>query len=196
MSENGNDLIPAAADDILRIRIFGEPVLRRSTKSVDNLDQEIMDLISKMLQTMYQAPGVGLAAPQVGVSFKLCVLDVGEGSLTLINPEIVEFSDDTFVFEEGCLSFPEITAEVIRPATVRLKADTLLSNGKVHEDGPFEKDFDGLLARVIQHEIDHLNGKLFVDHLSPGLRLSLEGKLKKLKKQSKKLMKESKKTSR
>lgn len=184
---------PPDSDEVFRIRIFGEPVLRRTTRPVEELNDEIFELIHKMLLTMYQAPGVGLAAPQVGESLRLCVIDVGEGSLAFINPEVVAHSEELVSFEEGCLSFPELNADVFRPETVTVKADALLEKGEINKDGPFEQDFDGLLARVLQHEIDHLDGRLFVDRVTPGVRRSLDSALKKFKKQSKQYVKEDRK---
>ena len=181
------------SDEVYRIRIFGEPVLRRTTRPVEELNDGILKLIQKMLITMYRAPGVGLAAPQVGESWRVCVIDVGEGSLAFINPVIVSHSEELVSFEEGCLSFPDLNADVVRPEAVTVKADALLEQGEISKDGPFEQEYGGLLARVLQHEIDHLDGRLFVDRVTPGVRRSLDSALKKFKKQSKQYVKEDRK---
>jgi peptide deformylase len=133
-----------------------------------------------MLETMYAAPGVGLAAVQVGVPRRLLVLDVSEDEeerqpLCFVNPEIVWASEETLPYEEGCLSVPEIYDEVERPAKVRVRY--------LNYDGePIEEDAEGLYAVCVQHEIDHLNGVLFIDHLS---RLKREQAVKKVKKAAK-----------
>jgi peptide deformylase len=125
-----------------------------------------------MIQTMYKAPGIGLAAPQIGISLRLVVYDAGNGAVVLINPEIVSWSEQTAAYEEGCLSVPDITAEIIRPATIKFRAYGL--------DGyKFEKEASGLEARVVQHECDHLFGTLFIDRLQDKDRLLIEKQLKK-----------------
>ncbi len=132
-----------------------------------------------MLETMYAAPGIGLAAVQAGVLKRLVVLDVAddgeEGNpMTLINPEILKFGNDTRVHEEGCLSIPDFRLDIERPATITV--------GYIDRDGkPREMEADGLLATAIQHEIDHLNGKLIIDFLS---RLKRDMVVKRFKKQS------------
>ena len=140
------------------------PVLRKKAKPVVAFDASLKTLIADMFETMYDAPGVGLAAPQVGVSLRLAVMDCAreEGvkeQLVLINPEISELEDKQEM-EEGCLSIPEMKDKVNR--FNRLKLSALDAEGK-----PYELHAEGLLAQAIQHEIDHLDGKLYVDYLSP-----------------------------
>jgi peptide deformylase len=138
--------------------------LRLISKPVEAITPEIRALADDMLETMYEAPGIGLAAIQVAVPVRLITMDLSkkEGEKeprVFINPEILSSSEDLSVYEEGCLSIPEYYEEVERPATVRVRFMDL--DGKVHEE-----DADGLYATCIQHEIDHLNGVLFVDYLS------------------------------
>ena len=147
---------------LLPILRYPDPRLYKTAAPVAVVDDRIRTLVRDMAETMYAAPGVGLAATQVDVHERVIVIDVSENSdnlLVLINPEIVSKSDDTQIFEEGCLSVPEIYDEVERPAEIRVRA--------LDEQGePFEFDADGLLAVCVQHEIDHLNGKVFVEYLS------------------------------
>ncbi|MFW5680300.1 MAG: peptide deformylase, partial [Pseudomonadota bacterium] len=155
-----------------------QPVLSTPTTPVEAVDDTVRQLLDRMLATMYAAPGIGLAAPQVGVGKRVCVVDVSEkeapkAPLFLVNPTILETSDARSVAEEGCLSLPEIYADVERPAAVRV--------GYLDRDGePRELEAEGLLARCLQHEIDHLDGVLFVDHLSLLKRRMLMRKLAKL----------------
>ena len=144
---------------LLPIRVLGDPVLREETKPVTVITEELRRLIDDMFETMYAARGIGLAAPQVGRSERLCVIDVDEEPMVLINPEILESSRATEKAEEGCLSIPDIYGDVERPAAVRLRAMD-------REGNVFERDAEGLLARCIQHEIDHLHGKMFIDYMS------------------------------
>ena len=139
-----------------RLRAVADPIIE--------VDDEIKTLAKDMLDTMYDAPGIGLAAIQIGVPRRLLVLDVskeedGKEPLVFINPEVVRFSDDRSVYEEGCLSIPDYYAEVERPASI--------SVNYVDRDGKAQTiDADGLLATCLQHEIDHLNGLLFIDYIS------------------------------
>ena len=152
------------ADDRLRILIAPDPVLRRHARAVADADAEaVRALIPRMFSAMYAAPGIGLAAPQVGVSLRLAVIDLQRDDrptpLVLVNPEIVAASAETEVHEEGCLSLPGQYADVTRPAVVTVRY--------IDEAGARQQVVaDGLLGRCIQHEIDHLDGRLFVDHLS------------------------------
>ncbi|QXM24374.1 peptide deformylase [Elioraea tepida] len=153
-----------AAEEPLRILIAPDPVLRRTARPVTEADAEtVRALIPRMLATMYAAPGIGLAAPQVGVSLRLAVIDLqAEGRRTpmvLINPELVAASAETEQREEGCLSLPGQYADVVRPRAVTVRY--LDESGARREVAA-----EGLLARCLQHEIDHLDGILFVDHLS------------------------------
>jgi peptide deformylase len=166
---------------------YGSKVLRQKTEPVKEVTDELQDLAEDMLDTMYDAPGVGLAAPQVGQSVRLMVVDVNNdddeldenlGPHIFFNPEITETSGE-YIYEEGCLSFPGIYVKVTRPEFITVKA--LDINGE-----PFElKNVDGLLARCILHEMDHLNGILFVDKIPATDKLLLSSKLKKLSKQTK-----------
>ncbi|PID60166.1 MAG: peptide deformylase [Gammaproteobacteria bacterium] len=146
---------------VLDILYFPTPELRRTAAAVENVNGQVATLIDSMFETMYSARGIGLAATQVNVHERVIVVDVsdaGDQPLALVNPELVEThgSQET---QEGCLSIPGFYEKVKRPSEVRVAA--------VDRDGnPFEVDADGLLAVCLQHEIDHLNGKLFVDHLS------------------------------
>jgi peptide deformylase len=151
---------------VLPIRIYPDPVLRVRCPAVETFDDELEMLTRDMVETMHAAPGVGLAAPQVGIELRVAVVDtsVGEDARELhilINPEILD-DNGRDTDEEGCLSIPDITDKVTRPESIRVKAQGL--------DGePYEFEAEGLTARVVCHEVDHLNGVLFVDHLS-GLR--------------------------
>jgi peptide deformylase len=144
---------------LLALRVLGDPILREETKAVTVVTDEIRRLIDDMFQTMYAAKGIGLAAPQVGRSERLCVIDVDDDAMVLINPEVLETSRGTEKAEEGCLSIPDIYGDVERPAKVRVRA--MDRDGNV-----FEREAEGLLARCIQHEIDHLHGKMFIDYMS------------------------------
>jgi len=158
-----------------------DPRLKAKGKDVAKVDGEIRTLIDDMLETMYAADGVGLAAIQIGVPLNVVVIDIAqkEGKnepQAFINPKIVWASDETAVYEEGCLSVPDIWEEVKRHAAIR--AEYLDRDGK-----PQTLEADGFLADCLQHEIDHLNGKLFIDHLSRLKRAMALKKLEKVKKQ-------------
>jgi peptide deformylase len=160
--------------------ILPDPLLRQVSKPIEQIDTEIQRLADDMLETMYDAPGIGLAAIQIGVPRRMLVIDVArEGEektpLVFINPEIVASSDERSVYEEGCLSIPDYYAEVERPARVTVKH--LDRNGKEQLT-----EADGLLATCVQHEIDHLNGVLFIDYIS---RLKREMVIKKFTKAAK-----------
>ncbi|GMV48167.1 MAG: peptide deformylase [Pseudomonadota bacterium] len=147
---------------VLNILRYPDPRLHRVAEPVREVDDGIRQLVRDMAETMYAAPGIGLAATQVDVHLRVIVIDVSEARDQLrvfINPEIVERSDDTKVYEEGCLSVPGIYDEVERPDRVTVRA--LDENGQ-----PFTLQADGLLAVCVQHEIDHLNGRVFVQYLS------------------------------
>jgi peptide deformylase len=144
--------------------ILPDPILRQASKPIETVNGEVKKLAADMLETMYDAPGIGLAAIQIGVPRRMLVLDVSkEGDdktpLVFINPEIVSSSDERSVYEEGCLSIPDYYAEVERPAKIKVR----------HLDAEGREQMteaDGLLATCLQHEIDHLNGILFIDHIS------------------------------
>jgi peptide deformylase len=157
--------------DILR---FPDPRLRNRAKPVEAVDATIAALVDNMFETMYQAPGIGLAATQVNVAKRVVVIDISDDNnqpLCLINPEILQ-AEGSEVMDEGCLSVPGVFDSVTRAERVRVRA--LNRNGE-----PFEMDADGLLAVCIQHEIDHLDGKLFVDYLSNLKRQRIRKKLEK-----------------
>ncbi len=164
------------------ILIHPDPRLKKVAAPVPDLSDQLRQLADDMLETMYDAPGIGLAAPQVGVGNRLIVLDCvkEEGApprpLAMFNPEVVASSDETSVYEEGCLSIPETYADVTRPAEVTVRWMDCDGN-------PAEETFDGLWAVCVQHEIDHLNGKLFIDYLSPLKRQLITRKMVKLKRE-------------
>lgn len=165
------------------ILIVPDPRLKKECEPVTEVNDEIRDLLDDMLETMYAAPGIGLAAPQIGVMKRVVVMDVSDDKdkpepMKLINPEIIWESEDTSVYQEGCLSIPEQYADVERPAEVGVRY--VDENGKEHEI-----EADGLLATCIQHEIDHLDGVLFTDYLSALKRNMMIKKVQKLQKTKK-----------
>ena len=168
---------------ILNILTYPDPELKKISEPVEKIDDAITTLIDDMFETMYDAPGIGLAAPQVGVLKRVIVLDIGErdgeqgAPLALINPEIISSTGET-TFEEGCLSVPEFTADVVRAEKVKIK-------GMNRKGEPIEIEADGLLAIALQHEIDHLDGILFVDRLGSVKRDIFKRKFKKALKQQK-----------
>ncbi|MBB3946753.1 peptide deformylase [Rhizobium skierniewicense] len=144
--------------------ILPDPLLRQQSKPIEQVDAEITRLADDMLDTMYDAPGIGLAAIQIGVPRRMLVIDISRededrNPVVFINPEILKVSDDVSAYEEGCLSIPDYYAEVERPAS--------LTVGYIDRDGKKQTvEADGLLATCLQHEMDHLNGVLFIDHIS------------------------------
>ncbi len=161
---------------IRKIRTVGDPVLNQVARKVEKIDQEIRDLARDMIETMHDAPGVGLAAPQVNVSCRLITVDLSIGKnkeelIVLVNPEVVEKAG-SIVAEEGCLSVPGISEKVSRPAKIKVKGLDLEGEEKVYEA-------EELLARAFCHEIDHLEGKLFIDRLSPLKKQLVKRKLRK-----------------
>jgi peptide deformylase len=149
------------------IREYGDDVLRKKSKKVTVFNERLKLLISDMIETMTNAEGVGLAAPQVGILKKVIVIDVGEGAFALINPEIVS-QEGEVIEAEGCLSIPGVYGEVPRPAKIKVKAQDVRGM-------PIEVEGEGLLARALSHEIDHLDGKLFVDKAIKILKPDSEG---------------------
>lgn len=139
------------------IRVFGDPVLKQRAAEVQEVDGALVRLAEDMVETMYAAPGVGLAAPQVGVQKRLFVYDVGDGPRVIVNPRIDE-TDGEWVFEEGCLSVPGLAWEIVRPKQVHLVGHDLDGN-------EVSIEADEYLARVFQHELDHLDGTLLLDRL-------------------------------
>ncbi|MGQ3488402.1 peptide deformylase [Roseovarius pacificus] len=164
------------------ILIHPDPRLKKVCAPVPDLSDQLRALADDMLETMYDAPGIGLAAPQIGVLDRLIVMDCVKDEnepprpLVMFNPEIVAASDETNVYEEGCLSIPEQYAEVKRPRVVDVRW--------IDRDGNEQSEtFDGLWATCVQHEIDHLNGKLFIDYLGPMKRQMITRKMQKLKRE-------------
>ncbi len=158
---------------VLTVRTYGDPILRRRAEPVGEVTPEIRAILRDMIDTMYREVGVGLAAPQVGISLRLMVVDdeKGRGPRALVNPEIVD-QGGRVVAEEGCLSIPGIFAPVARAEWVRLEAQD-------EEGQPVTVETKGLYARVIQHEMDHLDGVLFVDRLDPVRRDRIKRAIKK-----------------
>lgn len=151
---------------ILPIVCHPDPVLRKIAASVTDITDDIVKLTDDMLQTMLAAPGIGLAAPQVGVLKRIVVMDIGgrdglaSNPLRLINPEVIAFGDEETELEEGCLSLPDLHCQVWRPNEVTVRYVDLQGKEQIIQA-------DGLMAKCLQHEIDHLNGKLIFDYLSP-----------------------------
>ena len=161
---------------------YGAPSLRETSKPVEKFDDGLEKLAGDMFETLYAAPGVGLAAPQVGANIRMFVIDITGGKepdnrIALCNPRIVA-SEGTQDGEEGCLSVPELLERVTRPMKVSVEAQNIKGE-------PFVFEGEGLLARAICHELDHLDGVMFVDHLSPLKRAIIRGKIKKLVKAGK-----------
>ncbi|TNF22526.1 MAG: peptide deformylase [Rhodobacteraceae bacterium] len=164
------------------ILIHPDPRLKKICAPVADLSDELRLLADDMLETMYAAPGIGLAAPQVGVLDRLIVLDCEKDEtappkpMVMFNPEVTAASDETNTYEEGCLSIPEQYADVTRPAGVQVRW--------LDRDGALqEQEFGGLWATCVQHEIDHLDGKLFIDYLTPLKRQLITRKMQKLKRE-------------
>ena len=175
------------------IHSYGDPVLREKAVDIGEIDDTIRELARDMLETMHARSGIGLAAQQVGETLSMCVVDLPaeldtdeDGApdnpdtvmpMTLINPVILQSGKDTSTREEGCLSFPDIMGNIVRPWSVTVRYKDL--EGTEHQ-----KKFHGMLARVLQHEIDHLNGVLFIDRMSHVKRLALKGRLKRLRRET------------
>jgi peptide deformylase len=185
----------------LSILQYGDPILRAKGERIERIDNRVRELAQNMIETMHAANGVGLAAPQVGESIQLTVVDVSQVEdrpttmklngetvdpktampLVLVNPQI-DLGSETETGIEGCLSFPEITGDIERATSVTTRAQNL--------DGePIEIEATGFLARAIQHEVDHLNGILFIDRMSSAAKTSLSSKLKRLQKETQRGMK-------
>jgi peptide deformylase len=163
---------------VLKILTYPDPKLRKKSSPVEKIDASVEKLLNDMAETMYHAPGIGLAAPQIGLNLRVCVIDISprdensEGLIELINPLIIS-AEGVQVEEEGCLSIPGFVSEVKRKA--RVKVSALNREGK-----PFEMEGTGLLARALQHEIDHLDGVLFIDRLTRLKRELLKKKIEKV----------------
>ncbi len=164
-----------------RIVIYGEAVLREVSEAVDEINQQVKDLVSDLVDTLKKAKGLGLSAVQIGVLKRVFIVDLSAVDLTetlrvFINPEILETNGEAEM-EEGCLSFPGIYQKIVRPAVVKVKATDL-------EGREFVLETTGMAARAILHEYDHLEGKLYVERMTPLTRTLLKGRLKKLAKSS------------
>lgn len=163
---------------LYEIQTYGKEVLRTETKEIPQIDDDLRTIVANMFETMYAAEGIGLAAPQVGKSIRLFVIDLSpideeESKRVFVNPRIISFGDDKDEYEEGCLSIPTIREIVTRPTTIRITYQDM-------EGKHYDEEIDGFLARVIQHEYDHLEKTLFVDHLSSLKRSLLKKTLKKI----------------
>lgn len=165
---------------VLPILTAPNPILKSKAKRVESVDDRILSLMNDMLETMYKAPGIGLAAPQIGVLERVIVMDLGKteedrSPIRMVNPQIIWASDEDNTYEEGCLSVPEHYSNVVRPAEVKVR---------YHDETGQQKEVHaaGLLATVVQHEMDHLDGILFIDHISSLKRNMILRKLLKAKK--------------
>ncbi|MBN2414431.1 peptide deformylase [bacterium] len=156
---------------------YPDPVLRQQAEPVDEIDDEIRRLADEMSDVMYNDDGVGLAANQVGETKRIIVFDAGEGFHCLINPEITPVEDETEVREEGCLSLPGVQVNVERYKRIKVEALDLAG-------APFSDTLEGLAARAVQHEVDHLNGIMIIDHASSLQRRMMRSKLRKLEKEA------------
>ena len=162
------------------VTVYGDPLLRKKAKPVDKDYEGLKEIIENMWETMYYSDGVGLAAPQVGLSIRIFIVDASSGAdeepelegfkKVFINPEIIETSGEEWIMNEGCLSLPEIREDVERPDVVRIKYFD--ENFEKHEE-----EYKGFAGRIIQHEYDHLDGILFIDYLSPLKKRLLKSKL-------------------
>ena len=162
--------------DNFEIIKYGCKILRKTSVTIEEIDLELVTFVEKMATTMYAIDhGVGLAAPQVGVNKRVVIIDFGKGLTVYINPEIVSSSTLTSIEEEGCLSLPEINALVERSVSVEVRYFDL-------EGNVIEEELEEFAARAFQHELDHLDGILFIDRVKPALLVPLSGKLKEIKK--------------
>jgi len=168
---------------VYEIRTYGDEALREDALKVEDINEEIVALVDSLVETMKDAGGVGLAAPQIGANKRIFVIDVEDGIVRkVINPEFLEYSDEIVEHEEGCLSIPGVYKKVKRPATVKVK----YTNEKGEE---VIEEAEGLLSRAFQHENDHLNATLFVDRISPVAKRMVSKKLQMLKKETLKKIK-------
>ena len=163
---------------LLKIYTYGDPVLRQTANPVGKNDPSIRALVENMFETMYAAEGIGLAATQVGAALRLFIIDLSpldesEGKRIFLNPQLVEFSEEKDTHEEGCLSIPTVREEVVRPTGIRIQYEDL--DRKLHDE-----NIDTFLAKVIQHEYDHLEGILFIDKISAIKRSLLKKTLKRI----------------
>jgi len=168
----------------MKLRFYGDPVLRQKSEKIIEFNDELHNIIEEMATIMYKEDGAGLAGPQVGLNKQIFIEDdsSGTGWKAFINPEITYFSEETDVAEEGCLSIPDIFENVERSKTIRLTYQTV--DGAIHKE-----EISGYLARIIQHETDHLNGVLFIDHISMIKRRLLKKRLDAIKEKAKEVYK-------
>ncbi|MCB2199008.1 peptide deformylase [bacterium] len=164
----------------MKIRIYGDPVLREPAEDVTEFGSKLEDLAGQMVQAMIEADGIGLAAPQVGLSLRFLVVGLPTGEdatrrrvFAMANPEIIDEGDEMIIMEEGCLSIPGISEEVERPEKITIRFQNLKGE-------TVEMEANDILARVVQHEMDHLDGVLFTDRISPLKKTMLRGRLKRL----------------
>ena len=165
---------------IKKILMYPDPRLLKQSVKIDKIDTKIKAIAEDLVDTMYSADGVGLAAPQIGINKRIFVMDCNDGKekkeyVIVINPEVTSSSEELNTHKEGCLSIPEITEEVVRPEKVKVSYQDLSGNLKT-------KKLEGLWATCFQHELDHLNGKLFIDYLRPIKKALIKNKIKKLNK--------------
>lgn len=158
-----------------KIKIYPDSILRQKALPVEEITTEILNISQEMVDIMYTYDGIGLAAPQIGISKQIIVVDYGEGPVTMFNPEIVEMTKEQDTIEEGCLSLPDITVPVLRSMKIKIRFTN-------EENKQSELNADNLSARVFQHEIDHLKGILIIDHISSVKKAVISNKLKKLEK--------------
>ncbi|MBT4033202.1 MAG: peptide deformylase [Candidatus Marinimicrobia bacterium] len=163
---------------LFEIQTYGNEVLRTKTEEIPQIDDDLRKFVADMFETMYAAEGIGLAAPQVDKSIRLFVIDLSpvdedEGRRVFINPQIINFGDEKDEYEEGCLSIPTIREIITRPTSIRITYQDM--DGK-----QYDEEFDDFLARVIQHEYDHLEKTLFIDHLSSLKKSLIKKTLKKI----------------
>jgi peptide deformylase len=173
---------------------YGDPRLRVVCKNIThdfNSSPHLQEIAKRMLLTMYDEPGVGLAATQVGLDFRLVVMDDGEGPRIIINPHIIHRSEETDIEEEGCLSVPDIRAKVERSIKIKYKAELIIFNGEPEGSKDDIREANGFKARILQHEIDHLDAVLFVDRIKPIWKMKIKKSLAQLKKETIKELKQS-----
>lgn len=168
---------------IYKIRTYGDPCLTKENMEIKEINEEIKEIIENMVETMHDSTGVGLAGPQVGINKKLFVIDIGDGKIRrVINPEILEASEDYSETDEGCLSVPGIYKKVKRAFTIKVRYQNI--DGEI-----VEEQMEGFLAKAFQHEFDHLSGILFIQKVSPVSKKMISKKLQLLKKETEKELK-------
>ena len=169
---------------VKKILLYPNPLLLETSSRIDNFDENVASLSKNLIDTMYDSDGIGLAAPQIGVNKRIFVIDCSREDekkdlRVIINPEIEHMSEEWSSYKEGCLSIPGITEEILRPKVVKVVYQDI--------DGVLQRNtFDDLWSTCFQHELDHLNGKLFIDHLRPMKRILVKNKIKKSSKKEKK----------